>query len=283
MRTASPLRYPGGKWRIAGFTRRLIELNSISGCRYIEPYAGGASLALSLLFEGTVARICLNDIDPAIFAFWHSLLNQNSKFIDAIDNVDITPEGWRGFRSEYLTLKNKRSFCKDELFRLGFATFFLNRTNRSGIMNAGMIGGKNQEGEWKIDARFNKNELSRRIEKVGHFKNAISIDCSDAVDFMIKVKPKCEDFIYIDPPYYNAGPSLYYNAYHRNDHAKIRDAITTLTSRWMVSYDSVPDIKKLYSNYKCRYLYLSHTAREFRRGKEILFFSADTRIPVRLM
>ena len=145
-----PLRYPGGKWRIAPFFENVIRLNGLSLTQYIEPYAGGASLALSLLFTELVSEIHLNDIDPAIYAFWYSVLTRNQDFIQLLNQTQVTPDEWQ---------KQKAIYAKgatSDQFALGFATFFLNRTNHSGILNAGMIGGRKQQGTWKIDARFNR-------------------------------------------------------------------------------------------------------------------------------
>ena len=59
-------------------------------------------------------------------------------------------------------------------FLLGFATFFLNRTNYSGVITGGPIGGFEQKGQWKIDARFNKKSLIDRIERISYFKSLLS-------------------------------------------------------------------------------------------------------------
>src|SRR5208283_6182105 len=152
MRDASPLRYPGGKWRMSAFFERVIRLNGLSGTQYVEPYAGGASLALSLLFKEQVSEVFLNDLDPAIHAFWHSVLTRNRDFIQLVDVTPVTPDEWS---------KQKAVYAKGSVagkFALGFATFFLNRTNHSGILNGGMIGGRTQSGPWKINARFNRSD-----------------------------------------------------------------------------------------------------------------------------
>lgn len=136
MRSASPLRYPGGKWRLSGFLARYLARNFERPPEYIEPYAGGASLALSLLFNRTVSRIWLNDLDPAIHACWKAMLENSERFCLAIERTPITPEEWRSQRSIY------SRGSQNDTFSLGFATFFLNRTNHSGILNGGMIGGE---------------------------------------------------------------------------------------------------------------------------------------------
>jgi DNA adenine methylase len=273
MRDASPLRYPGGKWRLAGCFERVIASNFARPPVYAEPYAGGASLALSLLFSNAVSHVYLNDLDPAIHAFWTGVLRHNSEFCRFIERVPVTPTEWRKQRRVYAA-----GLAAGPL-ALGLATFFLNRTNHSGILNGGMIGGKQQRGEWKLDARFNRPELIRRIQKIFAFKNRIDLHCQDAADFLREQKFRKRTLVYLDPPYYEAGRELYLNAYDPDDHARVRDCALSLRCPWIVSYDDVRQIRKLYRAQKFRRVQLLHTARSARLGREIMFFSETLRIP----
>ena len=273
MRNASPLRYPGGKWRLTKGFERVIALNYEKPPAYVEPYAGGASLALSLLFTGVVNEIYLNDLDPAIHAFWFSVLRQNKKFCRLVKTASITPSEWRKQRKIY-----RQGLVAGRL-ALGFATFFLNRTNHSGILNGGMIGGKQQKGEWKLGARFNRTELVRRIQRISQFKNRIHLRCKDATAFLIQKKFRKNTLVYLDPPYYRSGMDLYLNAYEPGDHKLVRDCTLDLGCPWIVSYDDVPEIRRLYRSQRCRRVRLLHTARTTRLGKEIMFFSGRLRIP----
>jgi DNA adenine methylase len=273
MRDASPLRYPGGKWRISHFLTRVINSNHLSKCLYVEPYAGGGSLGLSLLFGEAVAEIHLNDLDPAIHAFWYAVLNHNNDFVQLLKSTRITPAEWRKQKAIYARGLGAGTFA------LGFATFFLNRTNHSGILNGGMIGGKAQTGSWKIDARFNAVELQRRIERIGNFKNRIHLYKEDAISFLKTRRWPLRTLKYLDPPYYGAGSRLYLNSYMPHDHAAVSRYITHLESPWIVSYDDVPQIRKLYSEVRSRRMNLLHTARSARVGREVLFFSRVLRIP----
>jgi DNA adenine methylase len=274
MRNASPLRYPGGKWRLTSAFESVIALNYASPPTYAEPYAGGASLALSLLFTGKVRDIYLNDLDPAIYAFWFSVLRHNEDFCKLIDSTSITPAEWARQRKIYT-----KGLAAGRL-ALGFATFFLNRTNHSGILNGGMIGGKKQRGEWKLNARFNRSELMRRIRKISAFRSRIHLGCQDASDFLTELKFKNDGLVYLDPPYYRAGWELYLNAYKPRDHSLVRDCVWKLTCPWVVSYDDVPEIRKLYRACKSRDVRLLHTARSARLGKEVMFFSHNLRVPL---
>jgi len=273
MRDASPLRYPGGKWRLAGFVERLISLNFTSPPAYIEPYAGGASLALSLLFTGNVSEVFINDLDPAIYAFWHSILNNCDQFITLLSRTPITPSEWK---------RQKRIYAagtSSGMLSLGFATFFLNRTNHSGILNGGMIGGKKQMGEWKVDARFNRTDLVRRIRRIATHKRRIHLYCHDAVKFLRMNLGRPQRLYYLDPPYYSAGRDLYMNAYHPGDHASVNASVMNLRYPWIVSYDDVPSIRRLYVSQRSRRVQLRHTARVAHEGEEVMFFSEGLRIP----
>lgn len=273
MRDASPLRYPGGKWRFYPFFEEIISLNRLDGCDYYEPYAGGASLALSLLFSNKVREIHLNDLDPAVYAFWKCVLTRNNDLIDLIISTEVTPDEWIFQSSIY------KDGLPSGILAQGFALFFLNRTNHSGILNGGMIGGKDQKGIWKLDARFNKTELCRRIRRIASYKSQIHLTRLDAVAFLNEACPPKESFVYLDPPYYKSGARLYLNKYTPRDHAEVRKVVGRITATWVVSYDDVPEIKKLYSSVRSRHLLLQHTARSAKIGKEVLFFSPRLKIP----
>lgn len=273
MRNASPLRYPGGKWRFRPFFERLISLNFDEPPIYAEPYAGGASLALGLLFSGTVSEVFLNDLDPAIHAFWHSVLRHTNALVDLIENTRVTVAEWKSQKNIHAVGR------ASGMLKLGYATFFLNRTNHSGILNGGIIGGKNQRGEWKLDARFNGPELIRRIQRVATFKDKIHLDCQDASKLLTASHFRSNALVYLDPPYYRAGTHLYLNAYKADDHALVRDCAKRLRCPWVVSYDSVPAIRRLYRGYQSRHVQLLHTARSAKIGREVLFFSPKMRLP----
>jgi len=275
MRDASPLRYPGGKWRLAPFLERLLLINGLICCEYVEPYAGGASLALSLLVRERVSEIHLNDLDPAIYAFWYSVLGHTTDFIHRLKRIPVTPDEREKQKAIYA------EGAKADKVALGFATFFLNRTNHSGIMNGGMIGGTKQLGEWRIDARFNRADLQRRIERVAKLRSRIHLSSEDAVQFLKRRPFSKGSFVYLDPPYFGAGRRLYLNAYDRSDHETVSRQALRLKGPWMVSYDDVPQIRTLYRSVRSRRIELLHTAREAKAGREILFFAPDLLIPSR--
>ena len=276
----SPLRYPGGKNKLAQFIALICEKNGVTG-HYVEPYAGGAAVSLYLLFNGYVKEITINDLDKSIYAFWYSILHHTRKFCNRIEQTDVTLENWDKCKK---IQKNKE---RSSLFELGFSTFFLNRTNRSGIINGGMIGGRLQRGKYSIDCRFNKDELIERIQRIKKCKNKIHLFNLDAVDLIKKIKNNASinnTLFYFDPPYYLKGPSLYMNHYAKDDHRKVAKEIKTIKkAKWIVTYDDVPEIKKFYNSFKKKKYSLFHTAYIKHRNKEILFFSnnlKNTQIPL---
>jgi DNA adenine methylase len=264
----SPLRYPGGKNKLAKCIAMLCETNNIKG-HYVEPYAGGASVALHLLLEKKVSKITINDFDRSIYAFWYSVLNYTEELCGLIDGVEITIGNWHKAKKIQENKKNA------SLFELGFSTLFLNRTNRSGILNAGLIGGQKQDGLYKMDCRFNKKSLIEKIKKIAENKKNITVSNLDAIDLIKKLKKNKSTIFYFDPPYYFKGSSLYEHHYHHENHEEVAKMIRKIkNAKWVISYDNTPEIKKIYNwvNKKIEYSFF-HTAHTSKPGKEILFFS----------
>lgn len=275
----SPLRYPGGKGKIAKFMKQLVKTNFDKLPVYVEPYAGGSELALTLLIEGYVKQVWINDKDKGIHYFWDSILNHTEQFIQKIETTPINISTWKKQKSIY---KNQDKYTNLEV---GFAVFYLNRCNFSGVIKGGPIGGINQMGKWKIDARFNKEDLIKRIRKIAEFKENIKLYNKDTIDLLEeneKTFKKC--LLYLDPPYFKKGNQLYTNHYKAKDHEKIAKCVQKLKGKWIVSYDNVPEIVNLYKFVKpqnIREFSISYSAAEGknRRGKEIMFFSENVNLP----
>ena len=271
----SPLRYPGGKLKVVDYIKKLMDVNDLRGGTYIEPYAGGASVALSLLFDGYAGKIKINDKDRAIYAFWHSVLNDTNALCRMIADTPVTMETWQ---VQHELQKHKGDA---DVLELGFSTFFLNRTNRSGILNGGVIGGKEQTGTWKIDARYNKKDLIERIEHIAGYADLIELTGMDAVALIKRYKrtPAAKTFCYLDPPYYVKGRDLYLNYYNDDDHKAIAKAIKKYKGKWIISYDAVDFISILYKDYRQKEYYLSYSAGNPAKGKEIMVYSEGLVIP----
>ena len=272
----SPLRYPGGKNKLSAFIAKICIDNKING-HYVEPYSGGASVALFLLLEGFVEKITINDRDRSIYAFWHSVLNNTNKLCEMINNAEFTVDEWRKQRSVQY---NKKSV---DLLTLGYSTFYLNRTNRSGIITAGVMGGVNQTGKYLMDCRFNKEDLISRIRKIARAKKNIRLYKKDAIKLIDKIIDESQNnnvIFYFDPPYYLKADSLYMNHYEDKNHKKVSEKIKSIRNiKWIVSYDNVAQIKQLYSHCHKKEFQFKHTAYKVREGKEILFFSDNIKQP----
>lgn len=242
---------------------------------YIEPYVGGASVALSLLFNEYVSRIIINDKDRSIYAFWYSVLFDTENLCRLIHDTPITMNSW--YQQKDIQ-KNKETV---ELLDLGFSTFFMNRTNRSGILNAGVIGGNSQTGNYKIDARFKKDDLIRRIYRIAEYSGRISLYNEDAVlltQQLIETLPE-KSIFYFDPPYYVKGKGLYLNYYNDEDHRNIANMISQIiNSKWIVTYDSVSFIMELYNNFRQQKFELNYSASNSGKGQEVMIFSNNIKI-----
>lgn len=274
----SPLRYPGGKAKLSNYFQKLILDNKLKGGTYVEIYAGGASIALSLLIENYVSKIIINDNDKSIYALWYSILNYPKQLCNLIKNTPLTIKSWRAQKEIQKNKDNYDLNKKEDLLTLGFSTFFLNRTNRSGVINAGVIGGLKQIGKWKIDARYNKESLISRIKLITKYKDKIRLHRLDAIELINKIKNKLpkKSLIYLDPPYYYKGKELYMNHYDYEDHKKIADVIKKLTNiRWVITYDDVGPINKLYRGFDNYSYLLNYSMTNSGKGKETIIFSPE--------
>jgi DNA adenine methylase len=275
MQNLSPLRYPGGKTNLYHFLSYIIRKNHPIEY-YIEPFAGGAGAALSLLINRDVKNIILNDSDEFIYKFWFSVINKNRSFQRKVVNTPVSLEEYKKYKLIYHNHK-KRSSISD--LSLGFAAFYLNRCNRSGILKAGPIGGYDQKGKWKIDARFNKTDLLKRFEHINDFREQITVYNYDAIYFLKNIIKKIEidskkTLVYLDPPYYKQGIELYSKFYKHDEHIALRDFLKNeLKIKWILSYDDVPEIHSIYQGIKKDGIIFNHFANKAKIGKELIIAS----------
>ncbi|MNM21183.1 D12 class N6 adenine-specific DNA methyltransferase [compost metagenome] len=279
----TPLRYPGGKGRFAPYVAEIMRANDLSGGHYLEPYAGGAGVALILLFDGIASDVHINDADPAIRDFWIAATRHTSTLIQMVESEPVTMEAWHHWRSVLF------GSTETDLVGRGFATLFMNRTNRSGILKAGVIGGKAQAGEYKLDARYMRDALAARIAKIGEYSKHIHVYGEDALALLAR----CADFlperslIYLDPPYYIKGQGLYRNFYEHDDHLAIARQLQSpnFPRPWIVSYDDAPEIRAMYAPSQGMGYGLRYTAHSRYIGSEVMFFgdklkNVPTNLPV---
>lgn len=277
--TDTPLRYPGGKTKLYKKISTLINLNmNKKNCIYVEPFAGGSGLALRLLFRENVDYLVLNDIDYGIYSFWNSCLNHTDELCQMINDCNITIENWNIQKAIY---NSPKTFSK---LQVGFATFFLNRCNVSGVIKGGVIGGIDQHGKYKIDARFNKDELINKIQKIGQYRDRIEFHNMDADIFLrnrLSMYNCTELFLNIDPPYVKKGAMLYENSFNLNDHTQLFNTIQSLdyNYKWVVTYDECDFISSLYHNFRQEIITLNYSAGKTKSGNEYIIYGNSISIP----
>ena len=273
----SPLRYPGGKGSLTPVIEAILYANRLQGGTYVEPFAGGAAVALGLLIGEHVDQIVINDFDPRVHAFWSSILWQNTRFQAMLKNTPLTIEEWEQQRAIYLH-PTKYSGLK-----IGFAAFYLNRCNRSGIMvNGGPIGGRHQSGKWKMDARFNRDGLAESVERIHEKRDQIRIaglDCIELLDQLEQDYAGKHILVYLDPPYFRQGPRLYFSSFDCEAHAKLAERMKSFTLPWVITYDNVPEIRPLYQWANVRPFGLRYSAYEQRTGGELLIWPDSVDMP----
>lgn len=276
MSNISPLRYPGGKSKLSSFIKSIID-DQLEGIdTYIEPFAGGAGVALDLLITGSVEKIIINDYDKAIYSIWRALLTETNRFIDAIEKTEITIDEWHRQKAIYVNNKSKYSF------ELAFATFFLNRTNHSGIISAGPIGGYAQTGNYNIDARFNKEQIIKKIELISKKKKSIKLYNKDIRSFIQQVISVNQEnsFVYFDPPYYLKGQELYQNFLNDTDHREIHNNIVQYVNcPWVMTYDNVANIANIYKDFVVKQYNLTYSLANKGTSSELIIFSDEKLIP----
>lgn len=266
--THSPLRYPGGKAVLAGLFEDIIHDLGLNNVTYVEPYAGGAGAGLALLNQGVIDRLVINDIDPAVNCFWTSITKRSSEFIEALQSVPLDIDEWKRQREIY-----RRCDASDPM-SLGMSFFYLNRTNRSGILTAGVIGGMDQSGNYKIDARFNKETLTRRLEQIGQVSEQIDVTDLDGRNVIQKYASDPNAFLYIDPPYVAAGSRLYLNSFDGRDHSALAAVVKeTKKSNWLMTYDNAQLIRELYAEeFQCL-LDIHYSAHSHGKAEELVVAS----------
>ena len=275
MRTPSPLRYPGGKACLYPLISSILRANRLERRHYAEPFAGGCGLALLLLYNGHVCDVHINDIDPGVWAFWHSVLNEADGLIDLILSTEVSVDEWHWQREVCHTAN------MDDPVGLGFATFFLNRTSRSGIVKgSGIIGGLGQRGPYKIDCRFNKPVLINQIQRLARYRNRVHLTRLDAIEFISQVRDNARaSFLYVDPPYFRRGSSLYTSFYEPDDHAQLASSLLAADIPWVLTYDNEVEIRHQYSDRRQFELSVKYSVQTKRLGTEILVPSKGLRLP----
>lgn len=266
----SPLRYPGGKSKLTAYVVETIKLNNLEGGTYVEPFAGGCAIAWYLLLEGHVKKVWINDLDPAIHSFWYCVLYKTNELCEKIETTPVTIEEWHKQKQIY-------SNSDSDTLELGFATFFLNRTNRSGIIKAGVIGGLEQSGNYLLDCRYQKDKLIEKIRAIAERRADIVLTNLDATHFIDEYLPNVDGkcLVNIDPPYYVKGKGLYQNFFVHDDHYKLYESVKRIQQPWIVTYDDTPEICGIYAEFEPQPFGLTYTAQTKKKGSEVIIHKPD--------
>jgi DNA adenine methylase len=277
-RYKTPLRYPGGKQRLGPFIAEVLRETGLEGGHYVEPFAGGAGVAMHLLLSGAVSRVHLNDLSNPVYAFWRAILTRTDEFCRLVSMASLSVQEWRR-QKEILA----RPRDHDQL-AIAFSFFYLNRCNRSGIASGGCIGGLQQTGEWRIDARFPRNELIRRIELIASRRKSISVKNCDAQVYLPKYVHALPQptLVYCDPPYFSKAERLYLNHFRPADHLRLAQVIQKkVKHHWMVSYDAAPEVIQHYTGRRYFLYDLQYNAATAYKGREVFFLSDNLKLPAR--
>lgn len=271
--TYTPVRYPGGKSKLYSIVDAIIEASNLDGCTYAEAYCGGAGLAVKLLLKGRVSKIVLNDIDPAVFSMWDAIVNYPEELCSFLREAPLTIDEWKKMRSFFTS-------AEEPSFELGKAALYLNRTNRSGILRGGPIGGMSQSGKYKLNARFNRESLCEKVMSIAARAEAIELHNQDACSFIDSTLTKSVTlFANFDPPYVEKGPGLYENHYTNEDHETVAKKITSCDFPWIVTYDASPLVKRLYKDFKQYAVSVEYSAARIKTGNELLIAGPGITIP----
>jgi DNA adenine methylase len=277
----SPLRYPGGKAALAPYIGGVIEENFLNGCTLYEPYAGGASASLELLRLGFVANAVLVERDPLVYAFWWSVINEPERLCAAIEQCPVSLDTWVLLQpTRAVTDPSKSDYS---LLQLGIAGLFFNRTNFSGIIGAGPIGGLTQSSDYKIGCRFNKSKILRQLVAIEKLSKRMTIHFGDAITFMRTNARRISSgfsFVYVDPPYYAQGRKLYRHSYKDREHAALATFLCAQGYPWLLSYDDHPRIRELYSGRELQPIYLDYKVKSSRTAQELVISNLEIPPPV---
>lgn len=275
----SPLRYPGGKMKLAPFLRKIVENNSEVN-HYIEPFAGGGGIAINLLLNNLIDNITLNDFDIAIYCFWKTVTENNSSFMNLFDSTPVTIDEWKKQKKLFseMDMKNANELTEQEVVKFGFATFFLNRTNFSGILRgATPIGGLSQRGKWKLDCEFNKDRLRPLLIRIGDYSDKITVSNLDMTIHLLDFRNASKStLMFIDPPYVKQGKRLYLPIKDMEDHQKLAEEIKQLKCNWILTYDDIDEIKSFYNFSTYRYIYsLQYKVKTHKSATEFIAISKN--------
>lgn len=239
----SPLRYPGGKRRLVPYVAAALAANDLRPDVFVEPFAGGASVALELLATDEVQSIGLAELDPYVASFWETVFFDTDWLCRQVASIEVSLDAWRRMKSG--RFRSRRSQA--------LACLYLNRTSFNGTLHprAGPIGGMSQSSGYPIDCRFPRERLVRRIRMCAQFADRVAfIRHEDALGAVAYARRRLRGkslFYYFDPPFWAKSSFLYRHAFTHQDHQRLATAVRYLREPYLLSYDPAPEVRELYA------------------------------------
>lgn len=244
----SPLRYAGSKRKIFNYLERILAHNNLVPKVLVEPFVGGGSIFLNFLSRHDNSKAIIADKDELVFSFWKVLFANPDYLVNFIKKTKVNLKTFDHYRyvASHPTKFNRKKLAK--------ACLFLNRTSFSGILNnsAGPIGGRAQKSPYKIDCRFGRENLIKKIKEISVFKDRVVVlphSWEEVLKYTTDEHRKEKLLFYFDPPFYKKADQLYRYYFDENAHTKLRDKLMKLKHSWILSYDRAREIQNLYSEF----------------------------------
>lgn len=240
----SPLRYPGGKRKLAARIAMQMDRHGLDYFeRILEPFAGGASVTIAFLEAGVAESAIISDLDPLVANLWATVFSSRAgELADRVLDAEVSLDEW---------LRLRANDPEDQIER-AFKCLFLNRTSFSGALSvtAGPIGGMAQESDYKIGCRYNRYALAERIWELSRLSHRVSVKNTDFRQLIASYRAAAtrrgkvpNDFWYLDPPFFHKADRLYRIWFADDDHRALRERLESLPGRWFLSYDNCPEAR----------------------------------------
>ncbi len=255
----SPLRYPGSKSKVL----KRLKPYFVEHKEYREPFAGSGAI----FFGKPKADInWLNDKDENVANLLMSIRDNPEQLCEMIMEHHPSVSLW----------KHLKQYTPQNYIESAFRFLFLNRTNYSGIIKANPIGGIGQNSQYKIDCRWNPEELCRRIHSCSRKLQETNITSTDYSEI---IQADGNDVLMIiDPPYYVKGKDLYSVFMSPQEHKNLSEMLRYSNHKFLLTIDDCEEVRKLYSwanfiNQEQWYYSISSIANN--RGKELFISNFD--------
>jgi DNA adenine methylase len=245
-------RYPGGKSKLQNqIIAKLNYMADISNFEYREPFFGGGSIGLKLLQDNyNFKRIWINDFDTGISCLWTTLINCPDLLKDQVIKFVPSTDAFYKFKNELINIPSE--FTSDiDIANYGFKKLAIHQISYSGLgtKSGGPLGGKGQKSKYKIDCRWSPTYICKKIDMLHQkFSQVIVRDekCTNLDFEKLILDNKYDAIIYLDPPYFDTGETLYQCAFTKDDHYRLVDALKHTDHYWVLSYDNCEEIIELY-------------------------------------